>query len=207
MTPGEDRFDEVLGVLGEGVDSPLPYTALLRLLSGDRGHRVLTNLGAVATRLRDTPMSWGALIRHRDWRHTIVGCSAALLARDGRFLDDLLDRFRRGSWVSPQLAVALGIVHPAEAVAEFEPMIVVGAASCDPKRTFSAYTVLKLLGRGSAEAFEAGDMFRESGGENGVMSPLAREADFAVDTVKNLWVFWKATSISAVTEPRLCRNA
>ena len=91
-----------------------------------------------------------------------MGCSAALLVRDDRFLDDLLYRFREGSLVSPQLAVALGIVHPIEAVAEFEPLLGEAAGSVDPKGLFSAYAVLKLLGRDAAEAFEAGDLFRRS---------------------------------------------
>ena len=73
------------------------------------------------------------LIRHRDWRRTIVGCSAALLVRDARFLDDLLYRFREYSWVSPQLAVALGIVHPVEAVAEFEALLGEAAGSDRPE--------------------------------------------------------------------------
>ena len=58
MTTGGDRLDEMVELLGEGVDNRIPYTALLGPLVGDRGGRVLTNLGVVATRLRDDVQSW-----------------------------------------------------------------------------------------------------------------------------------------------------
>jgi hypothetical protein len=130
-----------------------------------------------------------------------VGCSAALLVRDDRFLDDLLYRFRQGSWVSPQLAVALGIIHPIEAVAEFEPLLGEAAGSIDPKTLFSAYAVLKLLGRGETEAFEAGDLFRRSRDERVGTSPLAYNSSIALGAVEGLWAFWKVTGLSTVPEP------
>jgi hypothetical protein len=188
-------------LLGEGVDSRIPYTALLRPLVGERGGQVLTNLGVIATRLRDDIPSWRALLRHRDWRQTIVGCSAVLLVRDDRFLDDLLYRFREGSWVSPQLAVALGIVHPVEAVDEFGRLLGEAAGSIDPKRLFSAYAVLKLLEGVATEAFEAGDRFRRSSEETVATSPLAYGAFVALGAVKSLWAYWKDTSVSTVPVP------
>jgi hypothetical protein len=201
MMPDGDRNDEMIELLGEGVDYPIPYTALFGPLVGDRGGRVLTNLGIVATRLRDDVPLWRALIRHRNWRYAIVGCSAALLVRDDRFLDDLVYRFREGSGVSPQLAVALGIIHPIEAVAEFEPLLGEAAGSIDPKSLFSAYAVLKLLGRGATEAFEAGDLFRRSRDEPLGTSWLAYDASIALGAVEGLWAFWKATSLSTVPGP------
>jgi hypothetical protein len=201
MMPGGDRHSEMIELLGEGVDNPIPYTALLGPLVGDRGGQVLTNLGVVAARLRDDVPSWRALIRHPDWRHTIAGCSAALLVRDDRFLDDLLYRFQQGSWVSPQLAVALGIVHAIEAVAEFEPLLGEAAGSIDPKRLFSAYAVLKLLGRDATGAFEARDLFRRSRDESVGTSPLAYGAFIALGAVHGLWAFWRATSLSTAPRP------
>src|SRR5690348_10846300 len=116
-----DFDDEVFERLGAGLaPSPPAYLALLGPGRGERYRHVLANLGEVAARLRDRPEYWRQLIRARNWRPTLVGCSAILLVRDTRFFDDLLDRFRRGSWVAPQLAVALGLVHGADAVAEFE---------------------------------------------------------------------------------------
>ncbi len=205
MMPDGDRHDEMIELLGEGVDYPIPYTALFGPLVGDRGGRVLTNLGIVAARLRDDVPSWRALIRHRNWRYTIVGCSAALLVRDDRFLDDLLYRFREFSWVSPQLAVALGIIHPIEAVAEFEPLLGEAAGSIHPKSLFSAYAVLKLLGREVTETFEAGDLFRRSREEKVGTSLLAYDALIALTTVNGLWDFWKATSLSTVPGADLAR--
>ena len=100
------------------------------------------------------------------------------------------------------MAVTLGIVHPIETVAEFEPLLREAAGSIDPKRLFSAYAVLKLLGRDKTETFEAGDLFRRSRDENVATSPLAYSAFIALDAVKGLWAFWKATRLSTVPEPR-----
>ena len=58
MMPDGDRHDEMVELLGEGVKNPIPYTALLHPLVGDRGGRILTNLGVVATRLRDDIPAW-----------------------------------------------------------------------------------------------------------------------------------------------------
>ena len=46
--------------------------------------------------------------------------------------------------------------------------------------SFSAYAVLKLLGRGVTQAFEAGDLFRRSRDERVGTSPLAYNASIAM---------------------------
>lgn len=189
-----DELDlEVFQWLGEGL-SPSP-PAHLRLLGpgGDeRGTRVLANLEVVATRLCDQPERWAALIRSRNWRPTLIGCSAVLLARDPRFLDDLLDRFRQRSWVSPQLAVALGLIHPNEAVPEFEALLRQAEAATSFMEVFSAYSALKILGRESALKFEASDLDRCSQVESSGRSRAAYAALVAVGTVHRHWGYWSS---------------
>ena len=166
MLPG-DPDDIVFEWLAEGLSpSPPAYLQLLGPSKGERGDRVLANLGTVAGRLREWPAYWGELIRARNWRHTLVGCSAVLLARDPRFLGDLLDRFKRGSWVAPQLAVALGLVHPAEASGELEVAMRQQGDPADLKSAFSAYAVLKLMGHQAVDEFEASDVFRRAQSES-----------------------------------------
>ena len=187
-----DISDEVFAWLDEGLDpSPGAYLALLHpSLRGERGERILVNLKAIATRLRDRPEDWGTLIRARDWRPTLVGCSAVLLARDARFLDDLLSRFREGSWVAPQLAVALGLVHPDEAVTEFERVVREAGSSTDFKRLFTAHAALKLMGREVPEESEAGEFFGRSQLESPGRSRAAYDAQIAVRVIRDHWAFW-----------------
>ena len=113
-----DEMDEVFQWLDDGLRS-LAHLQLRH--PGERNESVLANLGAVADRLRSRPEYWGVLIGAQNWRHTRVGVAAVLLTRETGLFEDLLYRFRQGSWVAPQLAVALGLVH--EAVAELEGAI------------------------------------------------------------------------------------
>jgi hypothetical protein len=196
-----DFTDEVFGWLAEGLNSSPP--AYLKLLGPSRdelGARVLANLSAVANRLRDRPEDWAALIRARNWRHTLIGCSAVLLVREVRFLDDLLYRFRQGSWVASQLAVALGLVHPAEAVTEFEAVLRQPDSSTGFKGIFSAYAVLRLMGSAAAHEFEASDLFRRSQAERPGTSAPGRDWLVVVQVVQRQWDFWTSQDCPRLTE-------
>lgn len=176
--------------LAEGLNPETP--AYLRLLGWNWGgskvrDRLLANLVTVAGRLRDNPKYRSELIRAENWRYTLVGCSAVLLTRDPGFRDDLLDRFRRGSWVAPQLAVALGLVHPEEASGELETVM---RRQGNPKSVFSAYAVLKLLGHRAVDEFEASDLFREAQSWNLESPTRVYGALDAVDVVRRQWDFW-----------------
>lgn len=187
--------DEVFEWLGEGLSPSLPYLQLLHPNQSERGRRVLANLRVVVSRLRNRPEYWRELIRAQNWRHTIIGCSAVLMVREARFLDDLLYRFDQGSWVAPQLAIALGLVHPAEAVTELEGVIRQHDSSADFKRVFSAYAVLKLMGREIVQEFEASDLFRRSQIESTGTSLLAQDSLVAVNVVHSQWDFWTSQDV------------
>jgi hypothetical protein len=183
--------DAVFEWLGEGLSpSPPAYLKLLGPGRGEQAERVLANLKAVSTRLRDRPEYWRELIRARNWRYTLVGYSALMLVRETRFLDDLLYRFRQGSWVCPQLAVALGLVHPTAAVAELEEVIRHRDSSTDDKRTFSAFAVLKLMGSEAAQEFETSELFHRSLTESPGISKAAYDWLVSDGVVQSHWVFW-----------------
>ncbi|WP_165251221.1 hypothetical protein [Paludisphaera soli] len=195
MVRDESHY-EVFEWLGEGLSpSPPAYLRLLGPGGGGRGDHLLANLATVAGRLRERPGYWGELIRARNWRPTLVGCSAALLARDLRFLDDLLDRFKRGSWVAPQLAVALGLLHPAEAAVELEGVMRQQSDSAGLKAVFSAYAVLKQMGSRATQEFEASDLFRQIQSERPGTSAPAYDWLVVVQVVHRQWDFWKETKL------------
>lgn len=190
MLPG-DPDDVVFEWLAEGLSpSPPAYLQLLGPSGGERGDHVLANLGTVAGRLRARPAYWGELIRARNWRHTLVGCSAILPTRDPRWLGDLLDRFKQGSWLAPQLAVALALVHPAEASGELEVVMRRRGNPADRKSALSAAAVLKLMGRQGVDEFEASDGFRRAQGESPGTSAPAYDWLVVGRIVHRQWTFW-----------------
>jgi hypothetical protein len=195
--PYDAIFEDACGWLATATGSspvPLAYLKLLGPHRGEWAEQVVANLGVVAARLRDRPDDWRSLIRNGNWRPTLIGCSAVSLVREGRFLDDLLYRFREGSWVAPQLAVALGLVHAAEAVREFEAVIREPDASIHVKRVFSAYAVLKLMGSEFVREFEASELFRRTQAVSAITSHEIHEAHVGIKAVQRHWVFWTSRS-------------
>jgi hypothetical protein len=64
------------------------------------------------------------LLADRNWRSHLIALTAAVLSREpGQHASHLWDTFDRGSWVAPQLAVALFWIDP-EFVAESKRRIV-----------------------------------------------------------------------------------
>jgi hypothetical protein len=189
--------DTVFQWLGEG--SPPDPRSYLRLLGpgqGELARRAFANLETVSTRLRDRPDYWRELIRARNWRYTLVGYAALMAVRETRFLDDLLYRYREGSWVAPQLAVALGLVHPAETLTEFEAVIREPEAWTDVKPVFSAYAVLKLMGCEVVREFEASDLFRRAHTASTMTSHEIQDSRVGIDVVHSHWKFWTSRSFS-----------
>jgi hypothetical protein len=88
------------------------YLPLLHLSSGD----VQPVLLAVSEALRSVPDDQDhiqLMLQHSDWRPHLVAAVAALLSRDpSNFAPSLWAAFDRGSWVAPQLAVALHFSDP-----------------------------------------------------------------------------------------------
>lgn len=72
----------------------------------------LAVFAGVAGRLASDPDLWSLLLRERNWRYTLVGCVCLLVSGNLEHWEDLCWRFEEGSWVSPQLLVTMGLLHP-----------------------------------------------------------------------------------------------
>jgi hypothetical protein len=88
-------------------DEPIPY---LELLNPSARHSVCAEL---LTRTRGrapgAPADAIAAMLTMSWRPALVACAAVCARADGeRFAAPLTALLREGSWVSPQVAVALG---------------------------------------------------------------------------------------------------
>ncbi len=100
----------------------------------------------VAGLLAADPAYWAEIIREASWRHCLAGCACLLASRRREFYDDLCYRFRAGSFVAPQIAVTLGLLHSAAARSCFESALDERAFRRSPKKAISAHRVLLRLG-------------------------------------------------------------
>jgi len=104
----------------------------------------------VADRLAGESAYWAELIREPSWRHSLLGCTCLLVSRRHEFFDELCYRFRAGSFIAPQIAVALGLLHGSAARPFFESILDEPAMRRQPKQLVSAHRVLLRLGANPA---------------------------------------------------------
>jgi hypothetical protein len=76
----------------------------------------------------------------------LAGCTCLLVSRRHEFFDELCHRFRTGSFVVPQIAVTLGLLHGAAARSFFESFLNEPGLCSHPKQAISAHRVLVRLG-------------------------------------------------------------
>jgi hypothetical protein len=95
------------------------YLHWLNLCLGPNEEMDLSCLRSTAGRLEAEPSYWSEVIRDRNWRYTLVGCACLLISHQRGFYQDMAYRFEEGSWVLPQIAVALLLLHPKESGALF----------------------------------------------------------------------------------------
>ena len=135
-----------------------------------------------AERLASEPAYWAEIIRESSWRHSLVGCACLLASGRRDFFDDLCYRFRAGSFVAPQIAVTLGLLHGSTAVSFLESILDEPTLRGNPKQAVSAHRVLKRLGAQPTHDVSANDW---SGFERG-------DAMAAERVVEEQWVFWSS---------------
>ena len=100
----------------------------------------------VADRLAGDMAYWAEIIRDTSWRHSLAGCTCLLVSRRHEFFDELCCRFRGGSFVAPQIAVTLGLLHGPSARPFFESVLDEPALRRHAKQAVSAHRVLLHLG-------------------------------------------------------------
>jgi hypothetical protein len=100
----------------------------------------------VAELLAADTVHWAEIIRESSWRHSLVGCTCLLASQRRDFFADLCYRFDAGSFVAPQIAVALGLLHGAGARDFLASALERRAIRISPKQAVSAHRVLLRLG-------------------------------------------------------------
>ncbi len=157
------RFDKVLDRLAVAASSHLPYCVLRNLTDYEICQSTLAALVEIHRSHESDSDLWSTLIRFRNWRYTIVGCTAVVATRDARFFDDLAWRFTQGSFVEPQLAAALVVVHGRASEDFFTRLLQSGAFQLDEhgnpvggctRVSLCAFYALRMLNPGRAREFE-----------------------------------------------------
>src|ERR1051325_3878056 len=172
------RVFDWLGLVAKGVPY---YLHPLNLVWSDEGvDHDLQIYSRVAALLAADQIYWAELVRESSWRHSLAGCVCLLASRRHEFFHDLCYRFRAGSFVSPQIAVTLGLLHGSAARPFFELVLDEPASRCRPKEAVSAHRVLLRLGAQPRHEI-AIDSWREFDRDDAIV---------AEKVVNEHWDFW-----------------
>lgn len=141
----------------------------------------LQALRSVAERLSTEPEYWSQIIRTAGWRSTLIGGTCVLIARPDDRFEDLLYRFERGSFVSPQLSIAIGMVYPNFAVDSLNSFLDnVSYERVGHKEIISAQSVLRKLGTPRSNPLKTDSL-----------EPRAHhDAEFVEQLIEKQWAFW-----------------
>lgn len=129
----------------------------------------------VAQRLAADPELWSLLLRETNWRFTLVGCVCLMVSGNRDHWEDLAWRFEQGSWVSPQLAVTMGLLHPAETRAALSRLLDEGVLP-DTEKSYGAALVVR--DRLDPNMTEPADR------------RLEEEAAHGASVAEQQWAFW-----------------
>jgi hypothetical protein len=106
-----------------GVDSErVPYYLhpLNLVWSKEGAEHDLKHFRQVAEKLEADLDYWAEIIRDAHWRPSLAGCTCLLVSPRHEFFEELCFRFRAGSFIAPQIAVTLGLLHGSAAGPFFE---------------------------------------------------------------------------------------
>ena len=170
-----------LGLNSQGVPF---YLHLLNLYWGEDGMDfAMKKYKSLATKLKDSPSIISDLIRDVNWRPTLVGNATVILLQAKQFQKDLIWRLENGSWVSPQIAVAIALLNDGFAEEELNRIIENASEESNPKTIMSAYSSMKFLENNIAEDFSKTKIFE-----------VLKEKDSWDDSItiaEEHWDFWK----------------
>ncbi|MBE9064892.1 hypothetical protein IQ256_28530 [cf. Phormidesmis sp. LEGE 11477] len=124
---------------------------------------------------------WSQIIRTAAWRYTLIGCTCVLIARPDDRFEDLLYRFERGSFVSPQLSIAMGMVYPKSAIESLNSFLDRNSREgAGQKELISAQSVLRALGTPCSNPLRA----------DSLQSRARQDAEFVEQLIEKQWAFW-----------------
>lgn len=187
--------NKVFEWLGSDSDNVPNYLHLLNLYWKKDVKEELKLFEDVARKLLDEPEYLRQMIRTNFWRHTLVACISVILFEAKEFCSDLKDSFNQSNFVAPQIAVALGLVCPDDAI-DYLSEVVQNAKPIpnaenfmrdstihtDPKRTVAAQTVLSKLKPKLAAKLAKSDVFQEH--------IKHMDGEVGVSIAEHHWEFW-----------------
>jgi hypothetical protein len=135
----------------------------------------------VAGLLALDPGYWAEIIRS-SWRHSLAGCTCLLASQRCDFFPDLCFRLEARSFVSPQIAVTLGLLHGERACSFLASELDKHEFRRHPKEAVAAHCVLLRLGQRPAYDISPGAW---SGFEHD-------DAVIAEMAVAKHWEFWSS---------------
>jgi hypothetical protein len=185
----DNRIFDWLGTDSRGVPY---YLHVLNLVWSPEGpeydmriyRKVARELGAQPDYLR-------SLVRTYSWRYTLVGCVAVILLRSSEYAPDLAYSLRSPNFVSPQIAMTLGIVCPGDAVVCLETVLKNAESDSDEKKIVAAQAVLVRLGSEQATRFSRTRTY----------SRMSKSYDGSIglSVVERQWEFWsKVEPVTAI---------
>ena len=140
-------LDDILDWLGTDSRGVPYYLHPLNLVWSPQGAEDdLLRFQEVAARLQGDRGLWAGAIRCGAWRNTLAACVCLLVAKERSFFHDLCGTFTAGTWVIPQVAVTIALLHPEEGRLFFEEFLASPKAHGSAKRMVSAQRVLERMG-------------------------------------------------------------
>jgi hypothetical protein len=190
----DSRLLDWLGVDERGIGYHL-YFLTLRFT---KSPEALARLRETAHQLEHEPDYWQQIIDSSVWRPQLVGCCALLITQNRAYLPALISGIRRHTFVSPQMAVTLGLLHPADTLPYLEQLLLSPNIYADPKRTTAVYQALSKLGSSAATAFDA-VAFRENPPSGYSESHWRMDCDVGMGVTHAHWEAWRQILLQEAT--------
>jgi hypothetical protein len=187
--------NKVFDWLGNDSDDVPNYLHLLNLYWKKDVEEELKLFRDVARKLLNEPEYLQQMIHTSFWRHTLVACISVILREAKEFCEDLKKSFNQPNFVSPQIAVTLGLICPVDAI-DYLSEVVQNAKPIpdaknftrdwtihtDPKRIVAAQTVLSKLNSNLAKKLAKSEFFQEH-----LKHP---DGEIGASVAEHHWKFW-----------------
>jgi hypothetical protein len=149
----------------------------------------------VAKRLAAEPQYLREMILTRFWRHTLIACVSVILLETNEFCSELSKSFKQPNFVSPQIAVALGLLCPEKAVERFSEILdnadfvpspenweLDYSIYTDPKAIAAAQIVLSKLNPNLAVKLSQSEVFQHHKNHP--------DGQIGAEVAEHHWQFW-----------------
>jgi hypothetical protein len=190
--------NKVFEWLGNDSDNVPNYLHLLNLYWKEDVDKELKLFREVARKLSSEPEYLRQMICTSFWRHTLVACVSVILLEAKEYCNDLKDGFDQRNFVSPQIAVALGLLCPKDAVEYLSEVICQATAipnaenyhrdasiHNDSKRIVAAQVVLSELKPNLARKLAKSKIFQQH--------QKSQDGEIGATVAKHHWDFWLET--------------